>query len=144
MTHHSIFFLFQILIELVPHPSQLFRLCYLSVNTTFWFWLGELVSWIHDGGISNTVTKECCMCTDVFVFCSIDDACLLMYMYSILSVMEIESWKWFKHLIILCWDVFIYDFIYVESIVGHLGYLYLIRMSWVYIRRLLLLNCRFG
>ena len=38
-------FLFQILIEQVPRPSQLFRPCYLSVNTTFWFWLGVLVSW---------------------------------------------------------------------------------------------------
>ena len=90
MTHHSVYFSFQILIEPVPRLSQLLRFCCLSVNTTLYF---DKVSWYHDGDIISIVIEECRMCIDIVVLCGIDDACLLLYMYSIQLVMEIESCK---------------------------------------------------
>ena len=99
MTHHSIYFSFQILIELVPRPSQLLRSCCLSMNTTLYF---DEVSWYHDGHIIGIVIEECRMCIEIVVFYGIDDACLLLYIILILLVTETIYCKCFKHIKILC------------------------------------------
>ena len=127
MTHHSVYFSFQILIELVSRLFQLLRSCYLSVNTTLYF---DEVSWYHVGDIISAVTEECRMCIDIVVFYGINDACLLLYIFLILLATKINYCKCFKHLKILClW--YMYGLNYVESTVEHLNYSYLTKMSWV-------------
>ena len=55
MTHHSFYSFFQILLELVLHPSLLLRPCYVSVDVMSRF---DKVSWYHDGDIIVQSSKS--------------------------------------------------------------------------------------